>query len=93
MYNLTELLPMLDSAISHHKVHQSSNPNSKNKLVQPNLTFYSPGIIDIFENELAYNHQTWKEWTIKDAPDLFKALYFANSIVAAFNTYDTRYSN
>jgi hypothetical protein len=84
---------MLDSAISLHKLNYGSNPAAKNKLIQPNLTFVSAGIIDILENELTFNHQTWKEWNVKDAPDMLKALKFANQIIATFNTYDIRYSN
>lgn len=56
IYNITELLPMLDSAISQHGVIYGSKHSAKNKLIQPNLTFTSPGVIDILENELTFNH-------------------------------------
>lgn len=90
LYNITSLLPMLESAIT---VHNRTLPVQKNKLTHPNLKFEFSGMVDILENELSFNHQTWKEWSVSEQSDLFKALRFANDIVATFNTYDLRYSN
>ena len=73
-----------------------ANQKHKYKITQLAITYVSSqsDMIDIFENQQQFNLQSWKEWQQnQNLPYQLNALGQANQLLAAYNTYDTRFGS